>query len=139
MIPYKDLSREELLKEKENLEQQFAEIKAKGLKLDMSRGKPSTAQLNLSMGMMDVLSSDSDLTCEDGTDCRNYGGLDGISEAKELLADMIEVPADNIIIYGNSSLNFPFPIMAPMPRSRSLGVYLSIRLAVHGRKATLDE
>ena len=55
--------------------------------------------------MMDVLSSDSDLTCEDGTDCRNYGGLDGISEAKELLADMIEVPADNIIIYGNSSLN----------------------------------
>ena len=55
MTPYKDLSREELLKEKENLEQQFAEIKAKGLKLDMSRGKPSTAQLNLSMGMMDVL------------------------------------------------------------------------------------
>ena len=51
MTPYKDLSREELLKEKENLEQQFAEIKAKGLKLDMSRGKPSTAQLNLSMGM----------------------------------------------------------------------------------------
>ena len=49
MTPYKDLSREELLKEKENLEQQFAEIKAKGLKLDMSRGKPSTAQLNLSM------------------------------------------------------------------------------------------
>ena len=47
MTPYKDLSREELLKEKENLEQQFAEIKAKGLKLDMSRGKPSTAQLNL--------------------------------------------------------------------------------------------
>ena len=55
MTQYKDLSREELLKEKENLEQQFAEIKAKGLKLDMSRGKPSTAQLNLSMGMMDVL------------------------------------------------------------------------------------
>ena len=66
MTPYKDLSREELLKEKENLEQQFAEIKAKGLKLDMSRGKPSTAQLNLSMGMMDVLDSNADLVCEEG-------------------------------------------------------------------------
>ena len=105
MTAYKDRSREELLQEKELLEAKFQEIKGKGLKLDMSRGKPSEAQLNLSMGMMDVLSSDSDLTCEDGTDCRNYGGLDGISEAKELLADMIEVPADNIIIYGNSSLN----------------------------------
>ena len=70
MTPYKDLSREELLKEKENLEQQFAEIKAKGLKLDMSRGKPSTAQLNLSMGMMDVLDSNADLVCEEGVDCR---------------------------------------------------------------------
>ena len=65
MTPYKDLSREELLKEKENLEQQFAEIKAKGLKLDMSRGKPSTAQLNLSMGMMDVMDSNADLVCEE--------------------------------------------------------------------------
>ena len=64
MTPYKDLSREELLKEKENLEQQFAEIKAKGLKLDMSRGKPSTAQLNLSMGMMDVLDSNAALFCK---------------------------------------------------------------------------
>jgi len=88
MTPYKDLSREELLKEKENLEQQFAEIKAKGLKLDMSRGKPSTAQLNLSMGMMDVLDSNADLVCEEGVDCRNYGVLDGIKEAKELLADI---------------------------------------------------
>ena len=105
MTPYKDLSREELLKEKENLEQQFAEIKAKGLKLDMSRGKPSTAQLNLSMGMMDVLDSNADLVCEEGVDCRNYGVLDGIKEAKELLADMTEVSPDNIIIYGNSSLN----------------------------------
>ena len=103
MTPYKDLSREELLKEKENLEQQFAEIKAKGLKLDMSRGKPSTAQLNLSMGMMDVLDSNADLVCEEGVDCRNYGVLDGIKEAKELLADMTEVSPDNIIIYGTQS------------------------------------
>ena len=119
MTPYKDLSREELLKEKENLEQQFAEIKAKGLKLDMSRGKPSTAQLNLSMGMMDVLASYVDLTCEDGTDCRNYGVLDGIHEAKVLIGDMIECNPDNIIIYGNSSLNIMYDTIA---RSMTHGV-----------------
>ena len=119
MTPYKDLSREELLKEKENLEQQFAEIKAKGLKLDMSRGKPSTAQLNLSMGMMDVLDSNADLVCEEGVDCRNYGVLDGIAEAKQLLADMMEVPKDNIVIFGNSSLNVMYDTIA---RSMTHGV-----------------
>lgn len=56
----------------------------------MSRGKPSQEQLDLSMGMMDVLTSGVDLTCDDGTDCRNYGVLDGISEAKQLIGDMIE-------------------------------------------------
>ena len=71
----------------------------------MSRGKPSQEQLDLSMGLMDVLSSSADLTCDDGTDCRNYGVLDGIQEAKQLLGDMMEVNPDNIIIYGNSSLN----------------------------------
>ena len=71
MTPYKDLSREELLKEKENLEQQFAEIKAKGLKLDMSRGKPAPAQLELSMDMMDCLKK-GDYRAENGLDCRNY-------------------------------------------------------------------
>ena len=65
----------------------------------------SLIHIYLSMGMMDVLSSEDDLICEDGTDCRNYGVLDGIREAKELIADMIEVSPDNIIIYGNSSLN----------------------------------
>ena len=100
MKPYSEMTKEELLELKRDLSDQYREFQGKNLTLDMSRGKPSAEQLDLSMGMMDVLSSDSDLTCEDGTDCRNYGGLDGISEAKELLADMIEVPADNIIIYG---------------------------------------
>ena len=112
MTAYKDLSKEELLELKNDLEAQFAEIKAKGLKLDMSRGKPSTEQLNLSMGMMDVLNSSADLTCEDGVDCRNYGGLDGIAEAKQLLADMMEVPRDNVIIFGNSSLNVMYDTVA---------------------------
>ena len=105
MKAYKDLSREELLEIRSGLQARFDEIKAKGLKLDMSRGKPAAAQLDLAMGMMDVLNSESDLICEEGVDCRNYGVLDGIREAKQLLADMTEVPMDNIVIYGNSSLN----------------------------------
>lgn len=108
MEQYKDLSKEELLTLKSELEEQFEEAKGKGLNLDMSRGKPSTAQLNLSMEMMDVLNSNSDLVCEEGVDCRNYGVLDGIKEAKQLLADMMEVPKDNIVIFGNSSLNIMF-------------------------------
>lgn len=112
MTAYKDLSREELLELKSGLEARFTEIKAKGLKLDMSRGKPSVEQLNLSMEMMDVLNSGADLTCEDGVDCRNYGGLDGITEAKQLLADMMEVPKENVIIFGNSSLNVMYDTVA---------------------------
>ena len=119
MTAYKDRSREELLQEKELLEAKFQEIKGKGLKLDMSRGKPSAAQLDLSMGMMDVLNSTTDLKCSVGVDCRNYGVLDGIPEAKELLADMTEVSPDNIIIYGNSSLNVMYDTVA---RSMTHGV-----------------
>ena len=119
MTAYKDRSREELLQEKELLEAKFQEIKGKGLKLDMSRGKPSEAQLNLSMGMMDVLIRTTDLRCSVGVDCRNYCVLDGIPEAKELLSDMTEVSPDNIIIYGNSSLNVMYDTVA---RSMTHGV-----------------
>ena len=119
MTPYKDLSVEELTTLKSELEKRFDEIKAQNLKLDMSRGKPSKAQLDLSMGMMDVLNSDTDLVCEEGVDCRNYGVLDGIREAKQLLADMTEVPIDNIVIFGNSSLNVMYDTIA---RSMTHGV-----------------
>lgn len=119
MSAYKDLSREELLELKGQLEKQFEEVKARGLKLDMSRGKPSAAQLDLAMGMMDVLNSESDLMCEQGVDCRNYGVLDGIQEAKQLLSDMCEVPKDNIIIFGNSSLNIMYDTIS---RSMTHGV-----------------
>lgn len=105
MTAYKDLSKEELLALKADLTAKYKEFQSMDLSLNMARGKPSVDQLNLSMGMMDVLSSEMDLTCEDGTDCRNYGVLDGIAEAKELLADMMEVNPNNVIIYGNSSLN----------------------------------
>ena len=119
MAAYKDLSVEELKVLKAELEQQFAEIKAKNLKLDMSRGKPSKAQLDLSMGMLDVLNGDSNLICEEGVDCRNYGVLDGIREAKQLLSDMSEVPKENIVIFGNSSLNVMYDTIA---RSMTHGV-----------------
>ena len=85
------------------LDKEYADIKAKGLALDMSRGKPSADQLDLSMGLMNVLSSDSDLKCETGVDCRNYGVIDGIPEAKRLLGEMSEVDPDHIIIYGTQA------------------------------------
>ena len=119
MTAYKDLSVEELLSLKKELEAKFAEIKAKNLKLDMSRGKPSKAQLDLSMGMMDVLNSEENLTCKEGVDCRNYGVLDGIDEAKQLLSDMSEVPKENIVIFGNSSLNVMYDTIS---RSMTHGV-----------------
>lgn len=119
MPAYKDLSKEELETLKQDLEQKFEEIKGRGLQLDMSRGKPSAEQLNLSMGMMDVLNSKSQLVCTEGVDCRNYGVLDGITEAKQLLADMMEVPKDNIVIFGNSSLNVMYDTIA---RSMTHGV-----------------
>ncbi|MCC8137863.1 MAG: aminotransferase [Clostridiales bacterium] len=119
MKPYKSMNREQLLAERAVVETRYNEMKAKDLKLDMSRGKPSKAQLDLSNGMMDVLSSSADLTCSSGVDCRNYGVMDGIPEARKLLADMSEVPEKNILIYGNSSLNVMFDTVA---RAMSMGV-----------------
>ena len=119
MSAYKNMSIEELQALKNELEKEFAEIKAKGLKLDMSRGKPAAVQLNLSMKMLDVLGSDANLVCEEGLDCRNYGVLDGIKEAKQLLSDMVEVPEENVIVFGNSSLNIMYDTVA---RSMTHGV-----------------
>lgn len=123
MKPYAEMTKQELLDLKAQLKAEYREFQGKDLKLDMSRGKPSGEQLDISMGMMDVLHSDCDLVCDDGTDCRNYGVLDGIQEAKELLADMIEVNPNNIIIYGNSSLNVMFDTIS---RSMTHGVMGSL-------------
>ena len=108
MKPYREMTTEELNAELETLRAEYKKLQATGLHLDMSRGKPCQEQLDLSMGMMDVLDSSSDLTCEDGLDCRNYGALTGIKEARELLGDMMENNPKDIIIYGNSSLNVMF-------------------------------
>ena len=107
-MQYNDMSKEELLALKESLNKEYAEAKAKGLALDMSRGKPSAKQLDVSLGLLDTINSSSDLKALDGTDCRNYGVLDGIPEAKKLMADMMGTTPDHVIVYGNASLNIMF-------------------------------
>jgi DNA-binding transcriptional MocR family regulator len=108
MIPYSQMTKEQLLEEKAALQKAYDNFKALGLQLNMARGKPSPQQLDLSMGMLDALSSDDVLKCEDGMDARNYGSLDGIPEAKELYAQMLHVKPEEVIIGGNSSLNMMY-------------------------------
>lgn len=117
--PYSQMSRDELNALHEKLVQEFEEVKGKGLNLDMSRGKPSKEQLELSMPLLDVVNSRSQLESEDGTDCRNYGVLLGIPEARKLMADMAGVSVKNTLVCGNASLNIMFDCVA---RSMTLGV-----------------
>ena len=119
MKSYAQMNREELRREYEELSLRFEGIKKGKLSLDMSRGKPSYDQLELSNEMMDVLDSASYFNDETGTDCRNYGILAGIPEAKRLMGAMSEVGPDDMIIYGNSSLNIMFDMIS---RSYTHGV-----------------
>ena len=105
MQSYQKMSKEELYKVKEGLEKEYAKYKGMGLSLNMARGKPAATQLDLVMPMLDVLNSSSELIAEDGTDCRNYGELKGIPEARKLIADMVGSTPDHVFVYGNSSLN----------------------------------
>lgn len=108
MKTYSELTKEELLQLQKELNSAYEDAKSKGLKLDMSRGKPSIEQLDLSMDLLDTMNSKSVCKSEDGTECRNYGVLDGIKEAKELMADMMDTKAENVIVCGNASLNIMF-------------------------------
>ena len=108
MKAYSELSREELMELREQLLAAYEEKKALGLNLDMSRGKPSPTQLGVSVGLMDVINSDSDMKSECGIDCRNYGCLDGIPEVKRLMAEMMGTTEDHIFIGGNASLTLMF-------------------------------
>ena len=119
MKAYKDLSKEELLTLQEQLNKKYEEAMVKGLKLDMSRGKPAASQLDMEMDFMNVLNADSVLKTEEGVDCRNYGVMDGIPEAKKLIGDVLGVPADNVIVFGNASLNIMYDTVA---RSEIFGV-----------------
>jgi DNA-binding transcriptional MocR family regulator len=103
MSDFQQIDAAALRAKQSELQQRYHEFKAKNLKLDMTRGKPCSEQLDLSMGLFDCLGRD-DYKAADGTDCRNYGLMDGIAEAKELLAQYLEVEPQELIIGGNSSL-----------------------------------
>ena len=112
MTSYQEMSKEQLLQEKTALEAEYAKIKEMGLSLDMSRGKPAAEQLDLSMGILDTVDAKSVVKSENGTDLRNYGVLDGIPEVKKLIGDMVGAKPENVIVYGNSSLNIMYDQIA---------------------------
>ncbi|MEG0854427.1 MAG: aminotransferase class I/II-fold pyridoxal phosphate-dependent enzyme, partial [Angelakisella sp.] len=117
---YEKMSTQDLEKLLVTLLEEYNGYVAKGLKLDMSRGKPNGQQLDLSMGMLDTISSERGVISDSGVDCRNYGTLEGIPEVRRILADMLEVDEDEIMIGGNSSLNLMFDAVS---RAITLGVY----------------
>ena len=119
MKAYAERNREELLSLKAALEEQFQAEEAKGLSLNMARGKPGASQLAISMPMLDVINGESDMNTLLGNDTRNYGDWDGIGECRYLMADMMEVKKDNVIICGNSSLNIMYDTVM---RSMLMGV-----------------
>lgn len=106
-MQYSELSREELLRLKEETENRYSEFKARKLCLDMSRGKPNREQLDLSMDMLNCLKIDNYDTLS-GIDSRNYGCFEGVPEARQIMGDLLGVDSKNIIIGGASSLNLMF-------------------------------
>ena len=112
MKSYQQMNKEELLAEKAQLESAYAEYKAKGLKLNMARGKPGADQLALAKPMLDILNSESNLVTESGVDCGNYGELAGIPEARAMFGEYMGVTAEETIVVGSSSLNFMYDCMA---------------------------
>jgi len=112
MKPYSEMSREELSGERDALITAFEAYKVKKLSLNMTRGKPGKEQLDLSMPMLDVLSSSSDIIAEGNVDCRNYGELTGIIEAKRLFSEYLNVSTDEIIVAGSTSLTFMYDCIA---------------------------
>lgn len=119
MKAYREMSREELLAMKDRLEKEFEGAKEKGLKLDMSRGKPSITQLDMGMGIFDVLNAKSDMKSAEGIDVRNYGVLDGLTEAKKMMAAIMGVNPENVIVCGNASLTIMYDTVS---RSMTHGV-----------------
>lgn len=105
---YLNCGREELEKEYAALTKEYEDVKGKGLKLNMARGKPGKEQLDLSLGLLDVLNSKSDFVGADGMDCRNYGVLEGIDECRKLFGDILGVDSKYVMVGGSSSLNMMF-------------------------------
>ncbi len=105
---FAEMSKEELKELQSQLNQEYQDAKGKGLALNMARGKPSPSQLDMGMDFLDVINSESDMLTDDNTDTRNYGVMDGIPEAKKLMADILETSPENVIVCGNASLNIMY-------------------------------
>ena len=105
MATYREMSKQQLEALLLDLQKEHDGYKAKGLRLDLSRGKPEKAQLDLSMPMLDVMTAADSLTGEDGTDVRNYGVPGGLPEAKRLMAQILEIAPEQVFMGGSSSLN----------------------------------
>lgn len=118
MLSYQNMKKEELAKETEKLEQQYLQFKAKDYHLNMARGKPCKEQLDLSNDMTGCLKAD-ELKDRTGLDCRNYGVLDGIPEAKTLFASLLGVHPDHVIVGASSSLNMMYDSVS---RAMAFGV-----------------
>ena len=121
MAKYSEMSKEQLLAEHESLLEQYNALKAKGLNLDMSRGKPSDDQLNLSDDMLTNIPTLKDVFSETGLDTRNYGVLEGLPECRKFFSDLLEVPVENIIIGGNASLRVMFDYITQCLLPNALG------------------
>ena len=104
MAEYRSMSKPELEAEKSKLEKKYNEFKAKGLKLNMARGKPGPHQMDLAMDLFKT----TDYTAEDGTDARNYGNLEGLYEARQLFGEVMGVKPENVFVGGNSSLQLMY-------------------------------
>lgn len=115
-----EMNKEELSAFRSECEKEYEGYKAKGMKLDMSRGKPSTEQLDLAMPMFDVFTNAASMLTADGIDCRNYGCLTGIHDAKVLFGDLLGVKEEELIIGGNSSLAMMYDAVS---RAMTHGVY----------------
>lgn len=109
---FNSMSKAELEAKKAALTAEYENIKASGLKLDMSRGKPCREQLDIAEGVLNSVSVRADTFTEAGVDTCNYGGLEGIPEARKLFSDLLGIPAANIIVAGNSSLNLMYDALA---------------------------
>lgn len=115
MLKLVEMDVKSLQEYREKLLKKYEDFKSQKLKYDMSRGKPCPEQLDLSNGLLDI----KDYKACDGTDCRNYGGIDGISEAKQLFAQLLEANPEEVIIGGNAALNMIYDTIA---RAMSFGL-----------------